>query len=113
MEERVGLSKAAGQAPSGLLPCQPAALLQFLGHCCPKFRLLGRVLESYLLGKASLTLPHPQQVLSRVAGMLGEKEGWGSPGQEAGAGRGAREPLRAADTGLPLRPFSPRPSCCL
>lgn len=36
MEERVGLSKAIGQAPSGLLPCQPAALLQFLGHFLPQ-----------------------------------------------------------------------------
>lgn len=103
MEERVGLSKAAGQAPPWLLPCRPAALLQFLGHFCPQFRLLGRVLESYLWGKASLTLPHPQQVLSRVVGRLGERVGWGSPRQEGGAGRGAREPLRAAPpTLLPL-----------
>lgn len=35
MEERVGLSQAAGQAPSQLLPCQAASRLQFLGHFLP------------------------------------------------------------------------------
>lgn len=74
MEERVGLSKAAGRAPSQLLPCQPSALLQLLGRSCPPCRLLDRVLEGYLSGKASLTLPHPRRVLGRVVGMLGEKE---------------------------------------
>lgn len=87
MEEWVGLSKAVGQAPSQLLPYQPVSLPSHdsWGSSCPEFRFLGRVLMSYLLGKAKLYPSWVWDPPQATAGPWqdcsdagGENEGWGS-----------------------------------
>lgn len=62
MEERVGLSKAVGWAPSQLLPCQPVSLA--IPGALPALRL------DSLAGFFRVIFWVPQQVLSRVAFVL-------------------------------------------
>lgn len=104
MEERVGLSKAAGRAPSQLLPCQPSALLQLLGRSCPPCRLLDRVLEGYLWARqASPFLTHG----GSSAGL------WGCWGRRRSWQRSPGAPQSCGHLRLPLGPRSPCPPCCL